>query len=65
LCGFCTSYSALVEAGAKVQEFETANGMVSLVTSDKPEVVKKIHEHAKRTIKEYESMMASKEKPAK
>ncbi len=62
LCGFCNSYGALVELGAKAQEIDTENGMISLLTSDKPEVVKKIQEHAKTTIKEYAALLAAEKK---
>ncbi|MHB0961332.1 MAG: hypothetical protein ACYC0X_22210 [Pirellulaceae bacterium] len=56
LCGFCKSYGALMEAGAQSQEIETSFGMISLLTSDRPEVVEQIKEHAKRVVKEHERM---------
>ncbi len=58
LCGFCMSYGAIAQAGANVEEIETGVGHIGLVTSDKPEVVKMIHAHAKRTMDEYEKWKA-------
>ncbi len=65
LCGYCNSYGALELAGAKKTEIETAAGVISMLTSDNPEVVKKIQDHAKTTIKEYEAMVAAQTKSAK
>jgi hypothetical protein len=56
LCGFCSGFGKLMEAGAKSQEIKTSMGTISLLTSDKPEVVKKIQEFAKQTQTEYEKM---------
>tara|TARA_R110002049_G_scaffold2750_4_gene21989 strand:+ start:172619 stop:173104 length:486 start_codon:yes stop_codon:yes gene_type:complete len=53
LCGFCNSHMALKKSGAKEQEINTDFGMVSLLTSDDPDVVKQIHDHAEKTIKEF------------
>lgn len=55
-CGFCQSYGALMQAGAKVQEVKTALGIVTLVTGSDAEVVKKIHAHADRTQSEMDKM---------
>lgn len=55
MCGFCMSYGALMMAGAKVEQIQTKAGHIGLVTSDNPEVVAKIHAHAKRTIAEAEN----------
>ena len=59
LCGFCHSYAELQAAGAKSEEIKTDFGMISLMTSDDPELVKKIHEHADRTVAEYKKFLAS------
>lgn len=56
LCGFCSGFGKLMEAGAKNQDIKTSMGTISLLTSDKPEVIKKIQEFAKRTQTEYEKM---------
>ena len=53
LCGFCDSYGALKQAGAKEQEITTDFGMITMLTSDDSDLVKKIHDHADRTIKEF------------
>lgn len=52
LCNFCKSYDKLMKAGAKVEEVKTGFGSVTLITSDKPEVIKMIHQHIKRTQEE-------------
>lgn len=57
LCGFCQSYGQLLQAGAKEQEIKTeTGGSIHLLTSEKPDVVKKIHEHAKKTIVETKTL---------
>lgn len=55
-CNFCKSYMKLMEAGANIEEVETGFGMVTLITSDKADVVDMIHKHIKRTQKESEKM---------
>ena len=52
LCGFCSSFGNLLMSGAKLQEFDTVAGHISLMTSDSAELVAKIHAHAERTIEE-------------
>ena len=58
LCGFCTSYGALMMSGAQAQEIETEVGKISLITASDEAVVKAIHEHAQHTIDEYETWLA-------
>jgi hypothetical protein len=53
LCGFCESWGELMKAGAKEQQIKTDFGMIGMLTSDDPQLVKKIHAHADRTIKEF------------
>jgi hypothetical protein len=65
LCACCQSYGALEQAGAKFTEIETAAGTISLITSDRPDVVKKIKEHAQKTMDEFKATMAGTKKPAK
>jgi TusA-related sulfurtransferase len=60
ICRHCASWGELIKAGAKEAKINTAAGAITLLTSDKPEVVKMIHEHAKTTQKELESMVAAK-----
>ena len=57
MCGFCTSYGGLKQAGAKFEELETVGGKVTLVTSNEPELVEKIHTHADKTIAAHKKMM--------
>ena len=58
LCGFCTSYGSLKEAGANIEEFETDGGiMITLVTAERPELIEKIHQHAKKSMEEHKKMM--------
>jgi hypothetical protein len=59
LCGFCTSYTNLMKAGAKSETFPTASGDIMLLTSTDPAVIDQIHTHAQRTIDEYKKMSAS------
>lgn len=56
-CGYCQSMGSLVSEGAKVREIASVGGDISMVTSDDPAVVAKIHEHAKRTISEHKKML--------
>lgn len=56
MCQFCQSYTKLMEAGAKVEDVEAGFGTVTLITSDKPEVVELIHKHFKRTQEEQKKM---------
>ena len=56
LCGYCTSYGALVKAGAKSEMFTTPSGDVMLLTSTDPATITKIHAHAERTITEMKKM---------
>jgi len=57
LCGMCTAYGALFAEGAHLNRIETERGAVYLVTSDKPEVVKDIHDWADQTNDEMKQMM--------
>ena len=45
LCGMCTSYGTLLGGGAKMSEIKWSHGYISMMTSDDPAVVKKIHAH--------------------
>lgn len=59
LCGFCTSYGELKMAGAKSEDITTEFGMIGLLTSEDPEVIKKIHAHTDRTVKEFKKFLAA------
>jgi hypothetical protein len=60
VCGYCTSYLALMKTGeVNMQEVQTIGGLVTLLTSDNPELVAKIQEQTKRTITEMEKMEAA------
>ncbi len=56
LCGFCKSYGALMEAGVTIEELDTVGGQITVVTTDDPDLVAKIHAHAKRSRAEHEKM---------
>jgi len=58
LCGFCQAMGGVMQAGANMQDIETEFGTITLVTSDKPETVKKIHAMAKRSQEEMKKMEA-------
>ena len=57
-CGFCSSYGELEAAGAKSEEIHTEFGVIGLLTSDDPELVKKIHAHTDKTNAEFKKMVA-------
>jgi hypothetical protein len=59
LCGFCTSYVKLMMAGAKVAQFETKLGSITLMTSTDPEVVKMIQGHGRHATEDYEKVLAA------
>lgn len=59
ICGYCDSFTELVHDGAVLQELVTAVGSVTLVTSDNPSMVEKIHVHAKRTQEEEAKLLAT------
>lgn len=60
MCGFCECYGKLAQSGMHVQEYKGETGNISLLTSDKPEVVKQIHEMADRTVKEQKMLAQTK-----
>ena len=57
LCGHCESYGELLGMGAQKHEIESSIGTITIMTSDDPEVVKKIHAHTDRSNEEYKKMM--------
>jgi len=64
LDGYCTTYGELMAAGAKVENVHTSMGDVTLMTSNDPKVVAKIHEFGQRTIDELAKMAAAAKAPA-
>jgi hypothetical protein len=64
LCGMCESFGSLMMAGVKIEEIESENIFVSMMTSDNPEVVEQIHQHTDRTNDEYAKWLEA-EKAAK
>ncbi len=58
LCGFCEAMGGLMQSGAKMEKVETAFGNITLVTSDNPQTVSKIHAVAKQAQAEAEKMEA-------
>lgn len=56
LCGFCTSYGAMMMAGATFESFESGGAEITLATSTDPAVIEQIQEHAKRTKAEMAKM---------
>ena len=48
MCGHCTTYGELLMAGAVEQEFNSDVAMAFMMTSDNPEVVKKLHAFAEK-----------------
>lgn len=56
LCGSCMAFGDIMMAGAKYEEFESDNIFISSLSSDKPEVIAKIHSWTDRTIAEMAKM---------
>ena len=56
-CGFCQSLTGIVKAGAKKKDLTTIAGDITMITSDDPVLIEKIHAHAKRTIVEHKKML--------
>jgi hypothetical protein len=52
MCGHCTTYGELMMAGAASQEFNSDVAMAYMMTSDNPEVVKKLHAFAQKNNEE-------------
>jgi len=48
LCPFCQGMNALAQAGARIENVEAPGAHIMVITSDKPEVVARIHEHLRR-----------------
>lgn len=48
MCGHCTTYGELMMTGAATQEFNSDVAMAYMMTSDNPEVVKKLHAFAEK-----------------
>jgi hypothetical protein len=62
MCNFCKSMGGIMMTGAanwQNVESNIAGAEIMLVTSDKPEVAEMIKNHAKRTIEEFDKMMAA------
>ena len=58
LCGYCQSLGHLMGHGAKKEELDTVGGHIFMLTSDKPEVVKEIHQHVDKSLAEFKKMMS-------
>ena len=56
MCGSCMEYGALMQAGVKFEHLKTMHGHVTVMTSDKPELVAKIQAWGKRNMDEMEKM---------
>ena len=56
LCGHCENFGALIASGVAVEEVRGAAAVVSLFTSDDPEVVAGLHEQARRDTAERDAM---------
>jgi hypothetical protein len=59
MCGHCEAYGGFMMLGAKFEVVESGAGWIILMTSDKPEVIKKIHEFAQRNRDELAKMEKS------
>lgn len=64
MCGHCTTYGELMMAGAKEQQFNSDVAIAFMMTSDNPEVVKKLHAFADKNNEEMAKWAAEKAKAA-
>jgi len=46
MCGHCEYYGMLMASGAKFENFKTGAGYIDIITSDNPEILKKIRTYA-------------------
>ena len=60
MCGSCQHWGMLVEMGTKFEHIQGKTADIMLLTSDKPEVVKKIQEYGQRSREELAKMEAEK-----
>ena len=49
MCGHCEHYGMILMAGAKMEHVRTCAGDITLITSDKPEVLAMIRDYAEKT----------------
>lgn len=56
LCGSCEAMSSLMAKGAKLEEVETQNGSLMLLTSNDPALIDAIHKWSDRTNEEMKKM---------
>lgn len=56
MCGMCQSMGMLMQQGAKYETVESGNVFVSMMYSDNPEVIQKIHEWTDHTNAEMKKM---------
>jgi phosphosulfolactate synthase (CoM biosynthesis protein A) len=56
MCGYCTTFGGLTEAGAKLEYVETKTGDITIMTGDKPELIADIKGMAQRTEEEMKKM---------
>lgn len=64
LDGYCMAYGDLMQSGANFEYIEAAHSNVTIITSNDPKVIKKIHDFTQRTKDELAKMVAA-EAPAK
>lgn len=65
MCGLCTAFSGLTQAGAKFDHVQGANADIVVITSDKPETQKAIKEFSERNRTELAAWKAECEAKAK
>lgn len=58
LCGHCQAYGGLMMAGAKVEYVKSSVGDLELMTSNDPDLIKKIHAFTDRNQEELAKMEA-------
>jgi len=62
LCNMCMAIGELIQLGIKSETVKTKHGDFTIMTSDKPEIIEKLKNWARRTNEEMEKMSAIPEK---
>ena len=49
MCPHCQAYGEFMMSGCKMEELDTVGGQISMVTSSDPDMIAKLHAHARKT----------------
>lgn len=53
VCGMCRSYGDLMAAGVKMEQMQSGEAHISVISSRDPQTIELIHKHGQTTIDEY------------